>query len=136
MCHAIEQIIAGIGFIGEYLNSTLAAAFSRIYFPALRGVLYCFTGTQSHIITQVIGTGRDFQIVEDRAELILIHCGHDTITSTVVLERPDRQRHIKLTRLVQRSGKYREEILAFTGDKIVAEIGNVLADIVAPRRSE
>ena len=81
MCHAIEQIIAGIGFIGEYLNSTLAAAFSRIYFPALRGMLYCFTGTQSHIITQVIGTGRDFQIVEDRTELVLVHCSH-LITSS------------------------------------------------------
>ena len=75
MRHAIEQIeAAGIGFIGEYLNSTLAAAFSRIYFPALRGMLYCFTGTQTRIITQVIGACRGLSNSENSTELILVHC--------------------------------------------------------------
>lgn len=38
--------------------------------------------------------------------------------------------------LIQRNCEYSEKILALTSDEVIAEVGNILADIVAPWRRE
>ena len=51
MHYLIQQVEAGIGFIGEYLNIIFTGALNAIYFSALWRIFYRCTGIQTRIIT-------------------------------------------------------------------------------------